>query len=325
MSSQPKRPTVLRKFLQMKELTVLVPLVVYIIIVQLVNDAFLSVNNITNILRVTGFTLITAVGMTMVLVSGGLDLSVGSIVGVGGVISSLAAVAGMGPILSLVLGVLAGLGIGAVNGFLIIRFKIPSLIMTLGMLYMARGLVYIITQGVPVFPLPDTFQSIEQSSIFGIPMIVYIAALMAVVGHIVLKRTTFGRSVYAVGGSAEAARMSGISVRRTSFTTYLITGGLAALTGVLTASRLGSAQAGAGTGHELTVIAAVIIGGTSMFGGVGTILGTVLGALFMSILSNSMTLMRISVYWQNLVIGALLVSAVVIDQVARRFQLERSG
>jgi len=189
--------------------------------------------------------------------------------------------------------------------------------MTLGMLYMARGIVMIITQGTPIYPLPKTFQAIEQNIYLGLPNIVYISIIMALIFSFILKSTSFGRQVYAIGGNKEAARLSGININKSYILIYALTGALAAFTGVIQASRLGSAQPGAGSGYELTVIAAAIIGGTSTYGGVGTILGTIVGALFMNILTNSMMLMKVSVYWQNLVIGFILVLAVILDQLNR--------
>ena len=308
---------IFRRIFDMKEIGILLPTIIFIIVIQIINPVFLAWGNITNVLRASGFTLITALGMTLVLVSGGLDLSVGSVLAVGSIICGLALDAGAAIPIAIILGILAGVVLGFINGIVIVGFRIPPLIMTLGMLYIARGIVYILTEGVPVYPLPKSFQAIEQEIVLGLPTIVYISIILAIVFGVMLKKTVFGRRVYAIGGNKEAARISGINIDRTYITIYTITGGLAALTGVIQASRLGSAQPGAGTGYELQVIAAVIIGGTSTYGGVGTIFGTVIGALFMNILTNSMMLMKVSVYWQNLVIGFILVLAVIIDQLNR--------
>jgi len=314
--------SLIRKILNIKEMGVILPTLLFIIVITLVNPVFLSWGNIVNVLRATGFTLITALGMTLVLVSGGLDLSVGSVLAVGSIASGMALSAGIPIPLAIVIGISAGLVLGLINGLVIVRFKIPPLIMTLGMLYMARGLVLIVTEGAPIHPLPAEFQAIEQQVIFGFPNIVYISFILAIVFHFVLKNTSFGRKVYAIGGNKEAARLSGININKTYVTIYAITGALAAFTGVIQASRLGSAQPNAGAGYELTVIAAVIIGGTSTYGGVGTIWGTVVGALFMSILTNSMMLMRVSAFWQNLAIGLILVAAVILDQLNRDRKLK---
>lgn len=312
------------KLLRMQESGIIIVTVLFICFITSVNRVFISPDNLTNILRSVGFTLITAVGMTLVLISGGLDLSVGSVMALGGVACGLAMKMGIPCWLAIILGAALGAIIGMINGYIIVKINIPPLIVTLGMQYMARGLVFILTEGVPVYPLPKMFQSIEQSQLLGIPTVVYIAFILAVIGHIILTRTAFGRAIYAVGGNVEAARISGIKTDKVRSLVYIITGALAALTGIMMASRLGSAQAGAGTGYELTVITAAIIGGTSTFGGIGTIFGTAVGALFVEILSNSMTLMRVSVYWQNLVIGAILVLAVVLDQYRRKIMVQKA-
>ncbi len=248
ISYNKSKRNIFKRMWQMKESGIIIPTVIMIVFIQLINPAFLSFANIINVLRSTGFTLITAIGMTFVLVSGGLDLSVGSVLAVGGVITGMSLQAGISIVVAIILGLLAGLLLGIFNGLIVIKFNIPPLIMTLGMLYMARGIVYILTEGVPVYPLPIAFQNIEQSDIFGIPTIVIISAILCIISHIVLTRTTFGREVYAVGGNREAARLSGININKINFAVYSITGFLAALTGIMMASRLASAQAGAGTG-----------------------------------------------------------------------------
>ena len=190
---------------------------------------------------------------------------------------------------------------------------------------MARGLVSILTKGVPIFPLPDAFVAIGSTKLFGqLPIIVPIAIVIAIIGHIVLSKTVFGRSIYAIGGNQEAARISGINIDRTKMAVYMITGVLAALAGILMSARLGSAEPSTGSGLEMKVICGAIIGGISTFGGMGTIFGAALGALFMEALTNSLTLMKISVYWQNLVFGAVLVLSVLLDQYKRILTLRQS-
>jgi ribose transport system permease protein len=310
------------KILAVKESGIVIPTVLFIIIISIVNPVFLSSNNIFNVLRSTGFTLITALGMTFILITQGLDLSVGSVLALGGCVSGIAMNTYNIPVVpSILLGCGAGFIIGLANGLIVIKFRIPPLIMTLGMMYMARGIVYIITKGVPIYPLTQGFQAIEQQDLFGIPKIVIISGFLAVIAHVFLTHTTIGRSIYAVGGNKEASNLSGININKINIICYCVTGTLAAATGVIMASRLGSAQPSAGTSYEMTVIAAVIIGGTSTSGGSGTILGTTIGALFMNILANAMTIMKISVYWQNFVIGFVLVLAVVMDQIKKEQML----
>ncbi len=308
----------LRAIWRRREIGIIIPIALLIIIAQIINPVFLKADNIINILRSTGFTLITGIGMTLVFISGGLDLSVGSVLAVGSIATTLAISRGVPIVLAIFIGLAIGLVLGMINGLIIIKFRIPPLMMTLGMYYMARGLVLIFTEGKPVYPLPDAFQLLEQTFIVGIPIIVIISIVLIAIFQFILNRTVFGRELYAVGGNKEAARICGINIGKITFLAYAITGMLAAFTGILVASRLGTGQPNIGLGHELTVIAAVIIGGTSISGGTGTIVGTALGALFMSILSNSMTIMRISVYWQNFVIGVILVVAVILDQYQKQ-------
>jgi ribose transport system permease protein len=316
ISKAPK--AALSKLFSIKESGIIIPTVLFIIVISSVNPVFLSFNNIFNVLRSTGFTLITALGMTFVLITQGLDLSVGSVLALGGCVSGIAMFTFKIPIFpAIMLGCAAGFIIGLVNGLVIIKFRIPPLIITLGMMYMARGIVYIITKGVPIYPLSQEFQALEQQDVFGIPKIVIISAILAIIAHVFLTHTTVGRSIYAVGGNKEAANLSGINMNKINIVCYSICGSLAAFTGVIMASRLGSAQPSAGASYEMTVIAAVIIGGTSTSGGSGTILGTAIGALFMNILANAMTIMKVSVYWQNFVIGFVLVVAVIMDQVKK--------
>lgn len=305
----------------MQESGVLVIVVVYVIIVTCINSAFISSGNIINVLRSAGYTLIPALGMTLVFICGGLDISIGSTLAIGSTISALFAQGSMPAGLAMLMGCFFGLLVGLFNGFAIVQLGIPSLIVTLGTQYAGRGVVYILTKGVAIYPLPDSFQALEQTAVFSIPMIVIVAAALSIAAHIVMSKTTYGRSLYAVGGNQESAKLAGIRIKGTSIAAYAVTGALAAFTGVMMAARLGSGQAGSGEGLEMTVIAACVIGGTSVTGGSGTILGTVLGALFMSILENSMTLMKVSVYWQKVVIGLLLIGACILDIYKKKLSM----
>lgn len=303
----------------LKKFSIVIPLVVLIIVAFVVNRGFLSAGNVLSILKSSGFLLIASLGFTLVLISGGLDLSVGSILALGGVIAGIAIFSFQLPIpVAIALGLVVGVVLGLANAITIYYCNVPPFIMTLGMLYIARGLVNIITKGVPVYPLGKAYQALEQGTFFGIPNIIILSLILSVIVHGILSYTRVGREIYAVGGNREAAKLSGINVKRVYMIVYALCGMLAALTGIMIASRLGSAQPGVGVSFELQVAVAVIIGGASMFGGTGNVFGTVLGALFISVLSNSMTVMRISVYYQNLIIGVILVLAVVIDQFHRK-------
>lgn len=312
-------------FLRKQESSVILVLVLYCTIVSIVNPVFLSSDNIINILRSTGFTLIVVVGMTLVLITAGLDLSVGSVFALGAIVCGLACSAGIPIWLSMVIGIGVGVLVGLFIGTTIVKTGIPPLMITLGVQYIGRGLVSVLTKGVPIYPLPKSFVAIEATKLFDIlPIIVPISILFAFIGHITLSKTTFGRSVYALGGNQEAAKISGININRTKITVYVITSALAAFSGIMMSSRLGSAEPSTGTGFEMKVICACIIGGTSSFGGTGTIVGAALGAVFMEVITNSLTLMKVSVYWQNLVFGVILIAAVLLDQYKRKLMQRQS-
>ncbi|MDX9958367.1 MAG: ABC transporter permease [Spirochaetia bacterium] len=313
------------RFFHRQESSIILALVIYVLFVAFVNNNFISSGNIFNIFRSSGFSLIAISGMTLVLITGGLDLSIGSVLALGGVVAGIVSRSGAPISLAILAGTSVGTIVGAINGLIIVKVGIPPLIVTLGMQYVARGLVSVITKGVPVYPLPKDFTKLEHFKLFGIiPTVVLAAMFMAVILHNVLKHTPFGRSVYAVGGNEDAARISGINTNRTKLYVYLIAGSLSALAGVLMAMRLGSAEASVGSGFELTVICGAVIGGVSIMGGSGSILGAILGGLFMEVLTNSLTLMRISVYWQQLVVGTILILAVVVDRYKRMIMMRQS-
>jgi len=320
-----KALSVLRRFWGMHESGIIVIVVLYVTFVQFMNPVFLSSTNVNNFLRQACYILIPAIGMTLVIISGGLDLSVGSVMAVSGMFAGFSMTTfGLPIIVSIGVGLATGILVGLLNGSIIVRFTVPPMIITLGMMYIARGISLVSTRGAAIYPLPAAFQALEQGRIFGLPAVVPFTFVVCVIFHIILTQTTFGRSVYAIGGNRETAKLSGIRVKRISLMTYAICGMMAALAGLVISSRLGSAQPNTGMGHELQVIAACIIGGTSTYGGRGTILGTAIGALFISILTNSMTLMRVNVNFQMLVTGIILVFAVILDQYKREVAQKRA-
>jgi len=312
---------VVRRIFRQKELGIAIPLILIFVISGIVNPLFFSIDNIINMLRNSAFVFIIGIAMTYVFIGGGLDLSVGSNLALGGVIAGLALLANIPIWICVLLGVLASSAVGFTNGIFIARFKIPSFIVTLGMMYIARGIVQFLTRGNPVYPLPDNFNFLGQGFIAGIPVVVVVAVVLGIIGHIVLATTVFGMSIFAMGGNRETSRVYGINVFRVSLLTYVFNGIASGITGVLTAARLGSALSNAGMGMELQVIAAVIIGGTSLFGGSGSILGTAIGAMIMSVIANGMVFLKVSVYLQAVVIGAIIILAVGIDQYNRKRQV----
>ena len=289
------------------------------------SDQFLKAGTWINILRNAVFIAIVASFTTFVFVSGGLDLSVGSLFAVGAMASAGLLFAGW-PILP---AVLVGSGVGAfaglVNGVLINYYGIPAFITTLGMLYAARSLVVYFTGGQPIAPLPDAFTAIARTDFLGLPLLLYYAAAVVIVAQILLQTTTFGDAVRAVGGNREAASNAGINVRAVSTAVYTLSGLSAAFAGVLMSARLGSGQPSIGVAFELQVISAVIIGGTSLFGGIGSVLGGLLGSLILSILTTGLILLRIDPVLQDFVIGVIIVVAVGLDQLRRRRMFRSVG
>lgn len=304
---------------------VLLVMLVFIAFGATQSAQFLNPATWINILRNAVFIAIVASFTTFVFVSGGLDLSVGSLFAVGGMASAGFLVAGMSIPLAILLGTAAGGAAGLLNGLLINYGNIPPFITTLGMLYAARSLVVYFTGGQPITGLPDAFSDIARANLFGLPMLLYYAAAIVIIAHIVLETTTFGGDVRAIGGNREAASNAGINVKRISTIVYVMSGLSAALAGVLMSARLGSGQPSIGVSFELQVISAVIIGGTSLFGGIGTVWGSLLGSLVLSILTTGLILLRIDPVLQDFVIGVIIVVAVGIDQLRRRRMFRSVG
>ncbi|KKI92712.1 ribose ABC transporter permease [Bacillus sp. SA1-12] len=276
---------------------------------------FLDTANMLNVLKQVSIIAILAAGMTIVILTGGIDLSVGSTVALSGVISVMVSAAGVNPILAMLSGAAVGYAVGLINGFFTAKTKLPSFIVTLGSFTYVRGLAYVISGGYPIVLQNETFKFIGGGAIFGVPTPIYIMLLVYGVMFFVLKYTMFGRHIYAIGGNEEAARLTGIRVEKTLINVYSISGLLAGLGGVVLAGRLYSGQPTAGQMYELDAIAAVILGGTSLTGGKGRIQGTIIGVLIMGVISNGLTLMDVNYYWQLVVKGGVIVAAVLLDRL----------
>ena len=309
---------VLRRILAFKEASILVIFFLLCAVLSLVSPYFLTVDNLTNVVRQFSMTAIISVGMTMVIITAGIDLSVGSIVGFAGCVTGWMLVDGYTVWFSIFVGLLVGILVGFVNGSLVVWIGLPPFIATLGTMGIARGLALVITRGYPIQPFPDEFLWIAQGYVGPIPVPVFVMAVVLILGHIFLSRTTSGRYLYCIGSNPVAARLSGINVNRTLMLAYTITGFVSAISAVILIARLSSAQADNGTGWELDVIAATIIGGASLGGGEGTILGAILGVLIIGTLRNGLVLMGISPFWQETVIGAVIILAVGIDKWTRQ-------
>jgi ribose transport system permease protein len=281
-------------------------------------DAFLTVENIMNVGRQIAEIAIMAVGQTLVIIAGGIDLSVGSVMAFSGVSTGLVLNAGGSIPLAVCAGLLAGSLCGGINGFLVTRGRIPPFVVTLGMMGVASGVALVMTGGTNIFIQRTGFDAIGLGRVFRVPIPLIIMVVVAFATHVLLSRTRAGRYFYAIGGSAESARLSGVPVGFYQGLTFLMGGLMAGLGGVLLASRLGIAQPTAGQGYELDTIAAAVIGGASLMGGVGTIPGTLIGAFIMAVLRNGCNLLDISEFWQRIAIGTIVVLAVYYDHLRRR-------
>jgi ribose/xylose/arabinose/galactoside ABC-type transport system permease subunit len=305
------------RVLMSPQFLLVVTLLAFSAFVWLQSPQYLSASNVTNILRNAVFIFIVGAFSTYVLVSGGLDLSVGSVFLVGAIAVANFIVIGIPVPIAILLAILLGALCGAINGVLVNYVNIPAFIVTLGMLYVARGLATFVTGGRPIAPLPAQFSAIGQGDIAGLPLLILYALIVGIVAHVVLEYTPIGWAIRAIGGKREAARAAGIDVRGISVLVYILSGMSAAFAGLLMSARLGSGQPSVGSGFELQVISAVIIGGTSLFGGLGSVLGTALGALVLSTLGNGLVLLRIDPILQNVMVGCIIVAAVAIDQFRR--------
>ncbi len=307
------------KLQKFKEAGVIIVLLLMVLIVGICNNSFFSIANVSNLLRTASYTIIIALPMTMVLITGGINLSVGSTMGLGGVIAGLALMKLNLPIVpAVLLAVAAAAVIGLINGFVIVELEVPAFMGTLGTMYIVRGIINVITGAKPVYPLPDNFQNIGGGSFLRLSYSVWFALILALIFHITMRHTKIGRYAYAVGGNSETARLSGINVKLVQKLMYIFTAICAAVTGIFVGSRIGSAQISAGEGWELDVIAACVIGGSSTLGGEGTALGTVVGGILMVVMKNAMILLKISAYWQNVIVGFIIIAVVAFDQYKRK-------
>ncbi len=291
------------------------------LVLSMAEENFLTWGNWVNILRQTSINGVLAIGMTFVILTKGIDLSVGSLLAVSGIVAA-SLVTGetpYNPMIGIAAGLAVGAALGAVNGVVIAGLSVAPFVVTLGMLSIARGLTFIYNDGMPIASLSPAFRYIGQGLLLGVPVPVIILMATFLVCWFVLKYTTFGRAIYAVGGNERSAKTSGINTKRVIFSVYLISGALSALAGLILAARTTSALPQAGVAYELDAIAAVVIGGTSLSGGVGTITGTLIGALIIGVINNGLDLLGVSSYYQQIIKGAIIVAAVLVD-VSRKKQ-----
>lgn len=306
-------------FIRSREAGIALVVILVTLILALVADNFFTLANLQIVARVISLNAIIAIGMTMVILLGDIDLSVGSVVALSSVVTGFVMVVmGMPILVGILAGIVIGAIIGLINGGLVIKTGVPSFIVTLGMMGIARGIALVITKGSSISGLPSSYLPVGQGFMLGVPIPVVIMIIVAIAAHIFLSRTGTGRHIYFTGSNSEAALLSGISVNRIKVLVFAICSGLAGLEAVIEVSRLSTATPAAGLGYELTAIGAVIIGGASFLGGEGTILGTLLGATLLGLIANGLVLLGVSAYWQTVFSGSIIVLAVTLDMWRQR-------
>ena len=314
LDSRPKNRKVFVKALE--RFGLIGALALICIIIGLLTPYFLTFSNMINVLRQVSIELPLAIGLTLCILTGGIDLSVGSVVALTGCITAIA-MSKLGVVLGIMVGLLVGVGTGLFNGLLITKAKIPPFVVTLGMMTIARGLALISTGGEFIGGLPSSYEKIGTGFVSFVPIPVAIALGISIVIYFLLTQTKFGTDIYCIGGNAEAARLSGIPNDRVVTIVYVLSGLMSAVVGVVLTARVGSAQPSFGIMYELTAIASVIIGGTSFSGGEGSLLGTLVGAIIIGVLGNGLNVLNVDYFWQQVAIGLILTLAVFCDSLKR--------
>ena len=312
--------------LNRREIPIIAFTVVLIFLFSMISSNFFSTNNLGLILmQITTIGLIS-IGMLMVILMGGIDLSVGSVLAVVATTVGMLVNTGINPFLAALIGLCIGAACGAFNGFFITRFNIPDIITTLATMFIFRGLAVMISGGQWVTNFPTSFNIFGQGRIVGIPLPIILLIIAAVFFTFLLSYTPFGRVIYAIGGNFDAAKLSGMNTKRTKFFVYILSGMLTSVAAIIFASEVGSVQAStAGSGIEFLVIAAVLVGGASIFGGVGTVLGTMCGVLLIGIIRNGLIVSQASVYWVEATTGLILLLAIIFNTVQRNRNLKARG
>lgn len=304
----------------------IIALLVLCIVLTIMSDKFFTLENGWNIMRQISINVCISIGMTLVILTKGIDLSVGSILAFTGAVAAgllkygievtqLDTYIGFTVFGAILTGIILGCLLGVFSGWMITRFKVPPFVATLAMLTIARGATMLWTGGLPITGLGENFDYIGTGWFLGIPMPVWITAILVTIAVVVTKRTQFGRHIYAIGGNESAAKLSGININKIKIWVYAIAGILAAVGGIILTSRLDSAQPNAGMSYELDSIAAVVIGGTSLSGGRGSIMGTVQGALIIGVLNSGLVLLNVSPFWQQIIKGLVILLAVIMDRL----------
>jgi ribose transport system permease protein len=292
----------------------LIGLLILCIVISFITPRFLSIGNIKNVLTQVSVNAVIAIGMSFVILTGGIDLSVGSILAVSGAAAASIMKSTGNLFLAIIVALAIGCVIGLINGVLISKGRIQAFIVTLATMTIFRGVTYVYTNGTPISGLGQSFSSIGNKMILGLPVPVVFMIIVFGIAFYILSQTRYGRYVYALGGNEDSARLSGINTDKIKTLVYVISGAAAALSGIIVTSRIGSASPNAGVGFELDAIAAVVVGGTSLSGGEGKIVGTIIGALIIGVLNNGLNLMNVSPFYQAIVKGLVILLAVMVEK-----------
>ncbi len=311
---------ILDRMMEYKEVGIFVPFLILFIGVGLIKPAFFGPQNLYNIARTTAFLLPIAFMITFVMVSGGIDISVGRLSALCGIMCSLALIKGAPLLLGLLVGLVTGAIFGLFSGWIVTRLRVPPMIATLGTMYITYGIGLVITAGNPLYPLPKSFLFLGQGNLLGISVVTWVSVAIGIFAWIVLYKTPYGYWISALGGNKETTRRAGLNVDILQASPYVLSGLAAAVSGMLFAARVSVAKPDLGYGWEMQAIAAVVIGGTSIYGGTGSILGTLIGAVIMSMLTSVLVFLKVPAYWQDVVIGSIIVVAVAFDVYRREIK-----
>jgi ribose transport system permease protein len=315
-----KLVAILRRLLHRRESGIFLALVALLVAITWLQPNFATANNLYLLSRQIALTAILALGVLFVILTSGIDLSLGSTVGLTGFVCGLAMAAGWPTVPAIAAGLLTGAAIGAINGSIVAYIGVTPFIVTLGMLGAARGVILVCRHGDSIRDIPPSFITAANGNLLGLSVPVLVLLGLAIFSQAVLKHTVFGRHVYAIGGNEKAAAFSGVNTRLVKFFTYVICSVFSGVTGILFVARFESAQSDAGKGMELDAIAATVIGGTSLMGGEGSVVGVLIGAIIMGVIRNGLVLLDVSSYWQELIIGIIIVLAAILDVVRGRLR-----
>jgi ribose transport system permease protein len=311
-----RHSTGLEQVWQMQEIRLLLAIIIGGTILAWRSDAFLTLRNLQSVLIGCAFVAIATLGQLLVILTGRIDLSAGSVMGLAGMISALALAGGINPALAVAIGIGAGALAGLLNGIFAVSFGINAFIVTLGSMQVARGITIALTEGNTISGFPDSFLALGSTSLgFPVPVWILLALAAALAG--ILRYTGFGRELFAIGGNETAARLAGVAVKKIVCVAFIVSGAAAGLAGVLMTARLGAALGNAAIGYELTIIASVVIGGASLAGGKGSVAAVLLGAILIAVVNNALVLLTVPTYWQQAFIGSVIIGAALIDRIRR--------